>query len=116
MPDGVRRGSLADDAYSLSTTPDDEERPMAPDESTSLLGDGTASSDAGSEAEALPAGKDAWDGYEEFDGLPWHKRPSVCSLLSETELRGAVALTMTLSRFTGLYLHMPSSPWHLVGP
>ncbi|KAK7712936.1 hypothetical protein SLS63_012225 [Diaporthe eres] len=76
MPDGVRRGSLADDAYSLSTTPDDEERLMAPDESTSLLGAGTASSYAGSEDGAPPAGKDSWDGYEEFNGLPWYKQPS----------------------------------------
>lgn len=81
MPDGVRRGSLADDAYSLSTTPDDEERLMAPDESTSLLG-----ADAGSEDEAPSAGKDSWDGYREFDGLPWYKQPSVRLLCGETEL------------------------------
>lgn len=116
MPDGVRRGSLADDAYSLSTTPDDEERLMAPDESTSLLGAGTASSDAGSEAGPPPAGKDGWDGYEEFNGLPWHKRPSVCPLCGKIELRRAVALTLAFPRFTGFYLHMPSSPWHLAGP
>lgn len=82
MPDGVRRGSLADDAYSLSTTPDDEERLMAPDESTSLLG-----ADAELVDEAPSAVKDSWDGYQEFDGLPWYKRPSVCSLCGEAELR-----------------------------
>lgn len=112
----MRRGSLADDAYSLSTTPDDEERLMGPDESTSLLGAGTASSSAGSEDGASPAGKDSWDGYEEFAGLPWYKRPSVRPLRGETELRRAVALTLARSRFTGCFLHMPSSPWHLVDP
>ncbi|KAJ0115418.1 hypothetical protein J7T55_012697 [Diaporthe amygdali] len=81
MADGMRRDSLADDAYSLSTTRDDEERLVAPDESTSLLGTGAASSYAGSEDDNPPPGKDSWDGYEEFAGLPWHKRPSVYWLL-----------------------------------
>lgn len=116
MPDGVRRGSLADDAYSLSTTPDDEERLMAPDESTSLLGAGTASSYAGSEDGAAPAGKDSWEGYEEFAGLPWYKQPSVRPLCGETELRRTVALTLVCSRSTGCFLHMPSSLWRLVDP
>lgn len=102
---------MADDAYSLSTTPDDEERLMAPDESTSLLG-----ADAGSGDEAAPAGKDSWSGYDEFDGLPWYKRPSVRPLRGETGLRRAVALTLVCSRSTGCFLHMPSSPWHLVDP
>lgn len=111
MPDGVRRGSLADDAYSLSTTPDDEERLMAPDESTSLLG-----ADVGSGDEAPPPGKDSWEGFREFDGLPWYKRPSVRPLCGETELGRAVALTLVCSRFTGCFLHMPSSPWRLADP
>lgn len=86
MADGMRRDSLADDAYSLSTTRDDEEeRLVAPDESTSLLGTGAASSYAGSEDDNPPPGKDSWDGYEEFAGLPWHKRPSVCLPDGRTE-------------------------------
>lgn len=116
MPDGVRRGSLADDAYSLSTTPDDEERLIAPDESTSLLAAGTASSHAGSEDEVQPAGKDSWDGYEEFEGLPWYKQPSVRPPAREPELNGAIVLTPVCSRFIGCCLHMLSSPWHLADP
>lgn len=116
MPDGVRRGSLADDAYSLSTTPDDEERLLAPDESTSLLAAGSASSRAGSEDEVQPAGKDSWDGYEEFEGLPWYKQPSVRPLTREHEIDGAIALTLLCSRCIGCFPHMLSSPWHLVGP
>lgn len=116
MADQVRRGSLADDAYSLSTTPDDEERLTAPDESTSLLAAGTASSYAGSEHDVQPADKDSWDGYEEFKGLPWYKRPSVRPLAAEPEPSGAVMLTPLCPRSTGCSLHMPSSPWPLVGP
>jgi hypothetical protein len=117
MPDGVRRGSLADDAYSLSTSPDDEERLMAPDERTSLLAAGDASSRAGSEDQVQPAvGKDSWEGYEEFRGLPWYKQPSVRTLAGEPAPSGDLALTLVLSRFTGCFLHMLSSPWHLVDP
>lgn len=116
MADQVRRGSLADDAYSLSTTPDDEERLVAPDESTSLLAAGTASSYAGSEHEVQPADKDSWDGYEEFRGLPWYKRPSVRSPAGWHEPCGAIVLTTFPTRSTGCSLHMPSSPWPLVGP
>jgi len=111
MPDRVRRGSLADDAYSLSTTPDDEERPMAPDESTSLLAAGTASSHAGSEDQVQPQGKDSWDGYKEFEGLPWYKQPSVRPLPGEPELSGDTALTLVF--FQGLLAASSICPLHL---
>lgn len=116
MPDQVRRGSLADDAYSLSTTPEDEARLTAPDESTSLLDAGTASSYAGSERQVQPADKDSWDGYEEFKGLPWYKRPSVRPLAGGPQPGGAILLTLIYSRSTGCSLRMLSSRWPSVAP
>ncbi|POS80537.1 hypothetical protein DHEL01_v201074 [Diaporthe helianthi] len=81
MPDRVRKGSLANDAYSLSTTPDDEARLIDADESTSLLAASPAGSYAGLDHEVQPADKDSWVGFEEFKGLPWYKRPSAYWLL-----------------------------------
>lgn len=75
MEGGSPRASMADDVYSLSTTRDDDERAVAADETTSLLSAGSrASYDPLSDAAPR---KDSWVGYDEFDGLPWHKRPNV---------------------------------------
>ena len=54
-------------------------------ETTRLLqgrdeGDG-AGADAGGAGEA-----DVWDGYKDFEGLPWWRRPSVSYLCHETPL------------------------------
>lgn len=66
---------------------------MSPDETTGLLGAGARSSydepppdgfqatTADADSEPPPSRKDSWAGYEEFAGLPWHKRPSVFWLI-----------------------------------
>lgn len=116
MGDEPPRAPLADDAYSLSTTRDDEERAAAPDETTGLLDAGDRELSQSSGDEAPPARKDSWVGYEEFEGLPWFKRPSVQLLHRTPETRRAPVLTMSVTRSTGLSLGTPSSLWPLVVP
>lgn len=78
--------------YSLSTTQEGEihDRPSFSDETSRLLGAGTQTShtynasppspdddDGDDNAGASPADNDGWDGYKEFEHLPWYYRPSV---------------------------------------
>ncbi len=55
-----------------------------PTEASPLLGTaaghGLSSRDEGPEAASGPQRKDSWIGMEEFEGLPWYQRPSVCVL------------------------------------
>lgn len=88
---GSPRASMADDMYSLSTARDDDERTVAPDETTSLLSAGTRASDNPANDSASPPPDDSWVGYAEFDGLPWYQRPSVRSS-SLTSSKPAVLL------------------------
>lgn len=72
-----------DDRYSLSTTGEGEiEGTGPPGETTRLLGAGTRdpyeTTDSDPQADA-PSRTDSWVGYKEYEHLPWHKRPSVCS-------------------------------------
>lgn len=55
-------------------------------EGTGLLSAGAQQHDG---AEDSPLGesiqrKDSWVGMQEFEGLPWHQRPSVCMRLAKT--------------------------------
>jgi hypothetical protein len=54
-------------------------------ERTGLLGNGeNTASERGRDAR-----KDSWVGAQEFEGLPWYKRPSVCDRLQAMAVDGA---------------------------
>lgn len=79
----VPQGAPEEDAYSLSGVPAAEEidRIGSPDETTGLLNVAARPSydndlDRNFEPEAQPS-KDSWVGAQEFEGLPWYKKPSV---------------------------------------
>ncbi|GAB1318919.1 Tetracycline-efflux transporter [Madurella fahalii] len=74
---GAARAGGSRTGRSLADLPGDEAEMNADDatETTGLLGAGTRSNEN-------PDGGDRWEGSEDFEGLPWWKRPSVGFLLA----------------------------------
>lgn len=93
MPGSDKNYGSADDMsqgpepsdYSIAVAQSSEinERPSFSDETTGLLGAGARtshnSSSPGQGTDAgVPPAADGWDGFKEFEHLPWYHRPSVC--------------------------------------
>lgn len=111
------------DMYSLLTTQEEEsdDRSSVSDETTGLLGAGARDShnssppSPGSDA-GVSSLTDGWDGYKEFEHLPWYHRPSVWLELkpSNTRARELHSADSAEFRSIGLSRHMHSTLWHSV--
>ena len=83
-------------------------------EGSSLLGAGTQSDY--DEAARAPR-KGSWNGFEDFEGLPWWKTPSVrvfTDLQRHLDAPHVRSPSNRGHRSTGCSYLMPSSLWHLV--